>query len=108
VADNVRDPVAAAVDKVEQDNARPAVVKMHQIQVNLDRSGGRPVVMAVPVDMTDAERLELAAWITAPMEGVSGEAGGTLAGLLASASPETQTKTPSGLHIVRRALGRES
>lgn len=85
------DPIDDAIIAAE---AKPAIVKMHQIQVSLDYSGGRPVVVAVPVDMTADERAEFAAWVLTPKDGLS-------AGLAAM----NEQVRPSGIQIARAMPG---
>ena len=43
----------------------PSEVVMDQVQVNIG-STGRPVMLAVPRDLTDAELFELVAWMANP------------------------------------------
>ena len=47
----------------------PAEIKLVQVQVNIG-STGRPVMLAVPGDITDHELFEVISWMANPEEGL--------------------------------------
>jgi hypothetical protein len=57
------DPIDGAIAATE--GAGPTEVRLVQITVNLS-STGRPCHLAVPLDLTPLELLELTAWLAAP------------------------------------------
>jgi hypothetical protein len=56
------DPVDAAIAASQQ----PGQVQLQQVGPVVIGSTGRPVVMAVPPDLTDDELLEFASWLLNP------------------------------------------
>ena len=55
------------MDKIDDaiQKAAPVEVKLVQIQVNIG-STGRPVMLAMPFDLSDRELLEFTSWVTSP------------------------------------------
>lgn len=64
-AEEPADPIGEAVTKTE---AKSVEVRMYQQQMTLGTTG-RPFVVAVPLDATTVELLDIIHWIASPEEG---------------------------------------
>jgi hypothetical protein len=77
------DPVDAAIEA-----AQPQPVRLRQVQVTI-ASSGRPFVLAIPEDLSEAELFEIVGWMSNDLR----------IGLAQQRSPASRIVVPGGVRL---------